>query len=395
MRARSTAALALLVSAGVGPGCECVAGLDDDVRLGGGGGGPASSSSGAGGGGSASIASTAAGGGEGGAGGGAIDCTAMDVPPYPGGDDPGGDLEVVAALRTIELNDGDRPLEGLNLDGACTCPDASSCIPGDGSREELLCDAERGIDAQTGRLFAQLALLSNDQFSSAALSEELEVGGWGLLVRVQGWTGEPTDARVRFSVFTSGGLPDESPPTWSGEDAWAVDSTSVGPAGTIDDPLFVDDNAYVAGGVLVASLPQTGLSLVTTAGTRLDLPLVAGFVRARLVASGDRHVVEDGVLAARIRTEDFFDALDGYRDGNGDPLCSDSQFFDIARDTICEAADIYSGTSTPTAPCDALSVGVGFTADPARLGPVQDGTDEDPGCEPGTEPSLCTCDGGC
>jgi hypothetical protein len=214
-------------------------------------------------------------------------------------------------------------------------------------------------------------------------------------MRLEGWTGEPTDPKVRFSVFTSAGWPDGASPSWDGEDAWPIDGTSVAPDGTVDEPLFFDDNAYVAGGVLVASLPQSGLVLVTSSGTRLVLPLVAGFIRARLVEEGGRHAVRDGVFAARIRTEAIFDALDGFRDGDGEPLCTTDPFFELARETICESADIFAGTGTPISPCDALSVGIGFTADPARLGAVRDLTEDLPGCEVGTEPSRCTCDGGC
>lgn len=391
MPRRSPLVLALL--AVLGPGCECVAGLDEDVRLGGAGtGGASSSSASAGGAGGDAPSSTAASGGSGG-GGGVLDCRKMDVPAYPGGDDPGGDREVVVAVRAIDLNDDvqGEPV-GLNLDGACTCPEPSSCIPDDDADEDLLCDAGGGVDAQSRRIFAQLALLTNDQFSSRELSQDADDGRWGLLFRIEGWTGEPTDTRIRFSLYGSPGLPDEAIPTWTGDDAWSIDATSVEPDGTVDQPLYVDENAYVADGVVVASLPQSGITLATS-GARLDLKLVAGFLRARLVEEGGQWALRDGILASRLRTADLFQALDGFRDGDEEPLCTDSPLFALARDAICESADIFSDAGTPTSPCDAISVGIGFTAEAARLGAVTEPPELTPGCEGGTEPSRCSCDG--
>lgn len=296
------------------------------------------------------------------------------------------------AIRAIDLNDavqGD-PV-GLNLDGACTCPEPTSCIPDEGTDEDLLCDAGGGIDAQSRRIFAQLAVLTNDQFSSRELSQDADAGRWGILFRIEGWTGEPTDTRVRFSLYGSPGLADDAIPSWDGGDAWSVDATSVEPGGTVDQPLYVDENAYVADGVVVASLPQSGITIATS-GARLHLDLVAGFLRARLVEEEGRWALRDGILASRLRTEDLFTALDGFRDGDEDPLCTDSPLFALARDAICESADIFSGAGTPTSPCDAISVGIGFSAEAALLGDVVEPPELSPGCDEGTEPSRCSCD---
>ncbi len=386
-------ALALSACAMCTASCECVAGLDEDVALGAGGGSSSTtvSSTGAGGEGASSPASAGSGGaGQAGGAGGSVDCSSLDVPGYPGVDDAGGDVTVVVAVRAIDLNDDDGPTAGLNLDGVCTCPGASSCIPHPDTDEDNLCDSERGIDAQSQTLFGQLSLLTNGAFASQQLSQDADAGEWTLLLRIEGWTGEPTDSKVRFSLFTSQAFGGGVTPQWNGTDAWQVDRESVGSAGTVDDPRFFDDNAYIADGVLVASLPASGI-VVVSEDARLKLAFVAGFLKARLVEAPTGWALREGVLSARLPTSAIFDSLDDFRDGNGDPLCTDNAIFGIARDTVCESADIFSGTGTPTSPCDSISLGVGFDADPAMLGQVVDLSGQTPGCPEGTEPSRCDC----
>jgi hypothetical protein len=379
-------------------GCAAIAGLDEDVRLDPAGAGGAVS---AGGGGSGTSVSTASGssgtgqGGGGGEGGAAFGCADVGYPLPPGGADVGGDLSFVVAVREVLLADQEEVLlPGLNIDKTCTCPGASSCLPRDGADPELLCDGAGGIDVQSNRLFGQIALLTSNQFSSGGLSNDAEAGRWSLLMRVEGWTGEPDDARVRFTLFPSPGFEEGVTPQWDGQDAWLIDERSLGSSGQVEDALYVDPSAYVVGGKLVASLPQTGV-VFATGGSVLALEFSGAFLVATLVREDGLYGLRDGVLAAVWPSDRIFEALDGFRDGNGDPLCTNNPLFSIARNTICDMVDVFDGLATPTSPCDALSVGIGFSADEATLGGVAASEQPTPGCDEAARPSSCKCGDEC
>jgi len=119
-RLRRRLALVATVAGSIGSGCEVVAGLDEDVRLGpagaggastgttvpSGGGAPTSSSgSSAGGVGDGGDGAGAGGGGEGGA----LDCANVGYPLPPSAEDEGGLIEVILAVRSIALDGSGGP----------------------------------------------------------------------------------------------------------------------------------------------------------------------------------------------------------------------------------------------------------------------------------------------
>lgn len=391
----------------IGSGCEVVAGLDEDVRLGpagaggastgttvpSGGGAPTSSSgSSAGGVGDGGDGAGAGGGGEGGA----LDCANVGYPLPPSAEDEGGLIEVILAVRSIALDgSGDTPLPGLNLDKTCTCPGPSSCVASEDADPDLLCDRDDGIDSQSSRIFGQIALLTNDSFSASELSQDADAGKWSLLMRLQNWTGEPDDRRVRFTLYPSPGFGSAAPPpSWDGTDAWPIDSASVEASGQVEDPLYVDEAAYVVGGRLVASLPSSGI-VFAQGGSVLSLRLSGAFLVATIVEDNGLYGLRDGVIAAVWPADSVFESLDGFRDGSGDPLCTNDPLFPIARNQVCEAVDIFNGLATPTSPCNAISVGIGFSADQAMLGEVADSLQPSAGCDEQFLPSTCKCGDDC
>ena len=78
----------------------------------------------------------------------------------------------------------------------------------------------------------------------------------------------------------------------------------------------------------------------------------------------------------------------------GNPICPGTPFYQNVKSQICAAADI---TADPTqdnkgVTCDALSVGFGFTADPANMGSVVASTPNPIYCDAGADatPDDCT-----
>ncbi|MEM6786654.1 MAG: hypothetical protein AAF715_03965 [Myxococcota bacterium] len=374
-------------------------------------------------------ANATSGGGDasGGAGGTPDPCNAASVPTPPTTSDEGpDDQDFYVAFRSIEfgeLESSEVPVVGYDLDGRCTCiePDQVSCVaPGQQS-----CDGFGGIDNAVSVLFA-LAQTFSENFRSSFHSQRIENGEWSVLLRVQGYNGQPVDDQVTVSLFASSGLPEdpcidkdtpESLPKWDGSDRWPIMTVSLEPpnggvggggVGTggggggptyvcgdppepgysVDRPRFVDPFAFVKDGVLVANLPEAGLVFD---GNGAAIDLTAGFITGRLRrADNDQWYLDDGRLAGRWAASDAIQSVARF---GGDQLCVGDSLYTSLKTAVCTRRDITANIVGPTAPCDAVSFGMAFTAEPAQPGFVYV-PNEDPGepCPPGLDPADDSCD---
>jgi hypothetical protein len=390
---------ALCLTAGAATGCELVAGLDFGATppAGTGGGGSGGSAGGAGSGGAAGSAG--AGGATGGSGGqGGEVCSLASYPSPPVGAMPGGTTELVVGVRSIDVGDEGGAPVGFDLDGKCTCPDVSSCLCPDPASclaplsQKSVCDAAGGIDSQAAKLFTQLSFVTNGSVGTTELSLQAESGEWSMVARVRDYNGTPDDGQVRFSLYPVVSFVSTNPgmPLWDGQDEWTLASTGVGPGG-FDEPLYFDDNAYVSGGTLVASLPTSAIELAT-GDSRVPLLITAGFVVAKLVNEGGKWSLRDGVLTGRWKTTDIFSMMSAFRLAGGLPICTDDMLYGVVKDKICNLRDIFSGVGTPTTACDSLSLALGFDADPVKVSPmVAEPPMVPPGCSPQTDPANDSC----
>lgn len=373
--------IALILPFCVAISCANIAGLDGDRTLGSTSSSSVSSTSSAGGG----------GGGQGGSGGeGGQACVSVTYPDPPTSGMTGGEIEFTAALRSIDIGDGPNKAElGLDLDGRCTClGDGPSCLEPANALDT--CDGPGGRDNATGKLFSFFAALIGQGFGSEEFSQDAEVGNFSLLFRVRGYNGMPDDDQVELAMFPSVGI-DPGPPLWDGNDLWPIPETAVLPMGTLEEPAYVDLKAYVTGNVIVASLPDAGIVLGSGAND-ITLDITAGLMVGTIVSVGSSYGIRDGLLAGRWKTQDVFNTISKFRDGSDKPICSGQLLYDSLKAQICGNADIYSGLGKPTDPCDALSIALGFTADPGKLGPLVTGDPLSPGCDPQDDPANDSCD---
>ena len=333
-------------------------------------------------------------------------------PGPPGGQDTGADVgPIVVAVHTISLgDDANTPVPGYDLDRVCTCIDDGgvSCT-GRSPVMSTYCDAVGGVDDQTLRL---VMLIQNGvgqgTFGSDFFTAGAETGKWSLLIEVTGYSGMPDDPVVQVALFPSPGLVpnDAGAPLWNGTDAWQISSTSVvpGDAGPGDGgqgdaglvPAFQALGAYVSSGVLVASIPTSVLVFSGGTGSYFQLHLSGGVLTGKLKSVstplGVQWELADGVLAARWSLADLFSDIASYRDPAVAPFCTSSPIYQIAKESICNDADIHVDDSEPpSTPCDAISFGLGFTADPAKIGPVEDAGPPVDGCPAGTSPAGDVC----
>jgi len=334
-------------------------------------------------------------------------CVSAKWPAPPSGAEPGTDEDpFVVAVRSIDFGEDsvtNGPTIGYDLDDRCSCiQDGQSCkLPSSAAAEP--CDGPGGIDNQLALLF-----IAASQFAPSLSSEQqslrAESGDGGLLLTIEGYNGELDDEELRVGLITSPGV-DKDPcydadatPKWDGTDRWAISATAVeepaGTSATMCDstrltPKYVDPGAYVRDGVLVANLPSAEIVLSSKANAPTMI-LSAGFLTAVLTKIDGSWHLREGTLAARWRMSDIF-AFIGTIDVDDEPLCTNHLFYGLFKNAVCSSPDITAALAGPTTPCDAVSMGLGFTADPARLGVVYQSTDDLPSCDEAFDPALDSC----
>lgn len=346
---------------------------------------------------------TAGGGGAGGEVVDAGDCGHATYPNPPSGTTSDGNEDFIVALRSIDWGEDAEVPPGLDLDGKCSCcceGEASSCL-----EPKTICDFPQGIDNAAAGLFKFIGgALEN--FSSAFFSSSSELGAWSIVFRVRGYNGEVDDDQVELDWYMSSGTRDAAgvriPAKWDGTDTWGIMPDSLeAPDGGVPNnalgvdgnaPKFVDPNAYVSNGTLVASMPSTDIRLAGSINTIL-LRLTGAYLVARIETEpgGGAHVLRDGLIVGKWKLADLFLALSSYRDADGSAFCTDNSLYKIGKPTLCKNADTFSGSTTPTTPCDAVSIGIAFQSHPAAFGVVVAPPAELPGCPPETDPANDTC----
>lgn len=334
-------------------------------------------------------------------------CDHVRPPRDPANEDPGDELpDFVLALRTLSLvPSGDAGLPGFDLDGVCTCDErpgsieagASSCV-----RPGKACDADGGLDNNGARLIEQLAFVP-DVNESINITSRINAGRQTLLVVISKYNGKANDKEVKLGLVPSDGIRQSDPSlrckgsvkdpigdhyssAWCGQDPWSIVPGTVVPAnGT---PLGFTPTAvgtgYVADYKLVVRL-ETGTTGLPFGPSRLELgspetvmalvPLDENLQprdksRAPTIAEKRLWRIESGVLAGRLPARDLLAAagtIPTPGSGGSEHLCRSGLFTEL-KEIVCEDLDIARTRSfdfVANRACDALSMAVSFTADPA------------------------------
>ncbi|HJL19912.1 MAG TPA: hypothetical protein RMH99_29885, partial [Sandaracinaceae bacterium LLY-WYZ-13_1] len=304
------------------------------------------------------------------------------------GDD---EQEYIYGLREVILDQSGEAWReiGLDLDGLCTTSAngfPTECVPPGMPRPPT--DGEEGIDNTFGdRLFPLVDLtVPGLQQTAQAAQEEGKLPA----LRLRGWNGENDDPRVEVvitnAIFTvpaadDGSIPEfdiESfvavdpdsgerlLPDWDGEDYGFFRDTTFFD-GDPEQPLIADDNAYVAGGVLVARLPErvTILFPAEEVGVLVRLTDATAFG----TFSEDRGVLEDVIVTGRWKTLDLLATAENVG------VCRGTDNYRILSGQLDAIADIRSmpGSGGEGVECDAVSLGVQFTGYRMRWGGLTPG----------------------
>lgn len=342
-------AAALLLA--FGASCQGIANLDENYVL------------------QASTASASSS-GVGGAGtGGARACPPDEVPAIepakPASATPGGDIAFAVALQTVDFGEKApgqcdvRPLPGFNLDGVASTEAMPACQAPCATCYKQ-CDGREGVDNLLAQLVGKIALVAG--VGSDDASKAASEGKWSLLVVVRDYNGEVDDESVRVEMYTSSAFGPQGP-TWTGTDDWPIDTTSVDAEKA---PLFASDYGWVSCGLLVASIPAIPIRL-NTDSARMSLTLNGGRIVARVLPQGNGQFALEGAVGGLWKQGQIWNDLASFRGADGAPICTTHAFFGHVKSQVCPALDATAGFASPSAPCDAMSVGVGFVSKPIKL----------------------------
>lgn len=297
-------------------------------------------------------------------------------------DDPSdaGDQSFVVALHTIDVGFSDAGTSrlGYDLDKVWT-----GCNGGgpDGSVGPESCkaamvgsthpDDNGGRDDYAVKLLLALAQFDPSQFNATTVSQRLENGTYSVLLQILHYNGTPNDTSVSVGLYASNGVESDAGAKWNGQDSWTIDDAFVvNDAGPIL-PTHFDANAYVSGGTLVMHV-NFPLSLGSSSTGGFTIALAAGLITAQVVPAGQgTYAFTGGQIAGRWKVGDMLGAFQDIT-VSGATLCPGSSYYNLLKGQACGYADIMTDPTQDFTgqTCDGLSLGIGFTADPALLGSI-------------------------
>lgn len=339
-------------------------------------------------------------------------CGQLGVPEVPAQDDDGGtDRTVYLAFNNVDFGDhanlGTKPVTGLNLDHACTCPMPETCTPR--VNDAGHCDIEAGIDNGANTLLSFYATFQSPL--DDLVNAEISAGNFSMLLRIAKYNGLANDSDVELSFFTSSGTPVDDAgvhalPVYDGGGVWELDPTSTyGGDGGAAIPKYKAEHAYVSHHVLVADMGNFPISFGgfgdgtgINVGLKLDMKMNGVVITGTLADDGAGGFrIDDGVLAGRWSTRSIILAIGSLPSQLtvGKKICEDTIAFPKLRDLVCGAADIafdrtHDSTQPPWA-CNAVSVGMRFTSSPVVFGGYGAAAEAGTPCESLLDPQNADC----
>lgn len=291
-------------------------------------------------------------------------------------------------------DDAGRPLYsdiGFDLDTTCTGEgESTSCMEPPWATGDHT-DGVGGIDNAFGQIWW---LKGADPVVTKAMNT-------ALMIRVRGYSGEPSDDKVEVSLYVGGlELRDDGQvgPLWDGSDRWDVLPELLATSGdaevlSLDAPRFRDESAYVSGGVVVARFAD---ALWTPGWTVVPLiPVHQVVLSGSLTRVADGWQLQNAVAGMRIGITDALTYGAQLPNATtGVPVCQVEADYMTMRNNVCPFVDVASVSSSPSAACDAISAGVLFQAKPATFGAILTARAPpgEPACAPGVHPETDTCE---
>lgn len=246
-------------------------------------------------------------------------------------------------------------LFGSDLDGVnSTATSAGLCQPAAGAlAEDVYPDGEDGADNAFGKAVLPLLSTVSPDFSER-VNGSVATGSFTWLLKLNPFGTQPNQSSVTTKVYAGDSL--SAPPRFDGSDCWPVTPASLeGPEDFDSAKVSFPD------GEIVASRLDTG----SPGDLQLAVP-ISGTV-LRLTAHHARITIDfeeeptRGMISGVVDTDEFIEEA---RDVLGflDPTMCSGPTFDAVAASIRKASDMMkNGAQDPSATCNGISVGIGFT----------------------------------
>lgn len=270
---------------------------------------------------------------------------------------------------------------GYNLDGLISTKDGRNhCKPLRGANPAFVkTDGDDGTDNSFGsNLMPIITSVAPD--ASPSLNASLQVGDFTVVIHMENADDSPTQSGISaallggsvhntMDVCAGGG----DAPCLDGTDEWPITFETLADGSkppSVANAKVKFPSAYMVDGTWVSgSLGDLDLN-VTIENVAFVLRIRNALITMDLTGRGADAEAVNGVIAGIIVTKQLIEDLRTVAGSLDESLC-DGPTFDSIAQQVRAASDILSdGTNgDPDKACDAISVGLGFTATAIRLGP--------------------------
>lgn len=351
-------------------------------------------------------------------------CEHATWPAPPTRSDPGDEqVDVVGALTFFDLGeqytgaDG-TPVpartQGYDLDNTCTSnpelqdpllDQGSSCVTPGWIENPTIGDLHGGRDNALRYVVGNIAKVYSG-FGTVPYNENIRNGRVSLMLGIKDYNGQLNDTAVSLTIYptrsfteggANGGEGSRAVPKFDGTDTWPIASDAF-IDGDSSRPRLVSSGAYVKDGVLVGTFNDIDfrLSIGVSSIALVDLRVQfrSTFITAKILKD-DRGLwaLKKGQISARWIADELLSEVKYFENPLGDTrsMCMNAGTYAVPHNFICAAADISSGGVSPSAPCSAISVGIGFEGIQAKLGNVFTLPERQNPCEDRFDPVHDSC----
>jgi hypothetical protein len=282
----------------------------------------------------------------------------------------GGAGPATFALRTLDLGTADKngwKRLGFDIDGdVSTGASTNLCQPLDGASKTFLYpDGDLGIDNAFGHFIVPL-VTGVDKTVPAATNDALAAGRTTLLFELASLGDDPDQGPLLGRLYV--GAPTASSPRWDGTDVWPVASASLEDPADLSSATVTFPESYVTGDTWVGH--AAGPIPLTLTGATSTLHFTIHDAVVAMTLDPARMGATSGVLSGILLLPDLVAETDRIGLSLFPDYCTES-VRPVVSSLIQQAADILAdGTQDPSRPCQAISLGIGFTASRVHLGPI-------------------------
>jgi hypothetical protein len=267
---------------------------------------------------------------------------------------------------------------GYNLDGIVSTKLGSNhCkFVAGANKTTVQADGTDGIDNSFGKNITPfIDRLQPDP--SIEVTKAVEDGDFTIMLRTRG-LGPEADQKDVWAALYAGAEFGEKP-AWDGTDVWDVYKELLN-NDDVESPKVVFENSYVSDHTWVSGSEGTVDLSVSIQGFEVTLRIINAIITMEM--DSENSEVARGVISGVLETQSFISELQKVAGSFDESLCEGSLFDSIASQ-IRQSSDIMDdGTNgNPDITCNAISVGLGFTAKRVILGAAVDSPPEgEPAC---------------